>query len=148
MLVVISTGRAWAMIPLRLRLFRADAFITSNGARVVMRGGKSLFVRPIPERLALDTISWLKEQGAAVNAFYNGKALFDRDAARMVIRAGGRISLRRIVFLRILSDMRVRQAAFGAACKRSERLLKRSAVCSQPKTKRSMRWPTFPGTVR
>jgi len=98
MLVVISTGRAWAMIPLRLRLFRADAFITSNGARVVMRGGKSLFVRPIPERLALDTISWLKEQGAAVNAFYNGKALFDRDAARMVIRAGGRISLRRIVF--------------------------------------------------
>ena len=79
--VVISTGRSIAMLPGRLRRSRAvDAYITSNGARVVLRGGKTLFLRPIPRGAALPVWTALTERGAAANVFFDGKALFVRHA--------------------------------------------------------------------
>jgi hypothetical protein len=100
MLVVISTGRTLTMIPRKIRRLRCvDAFITSNGARVVLRGGETLSMRPVPQQAALGVLLRLKEQGAAVNAFYNGKALFDRCAFFSLVRSGERLSLDRIGLL-------------------------------------------------
>jgi len=100
MRVVVSTGRALEMVPKQLRRFRSvDAFITSNGARVNLRGKKPLGVQPIPNAVALETIDWLKSQGAAVNMFYNGKALLDRSALGVMAGHHKPTSIRRIVML-------------------------------------------------
>lgn len=100
MRVVVSTGRALEMVPKQLRRFRSvDAFITSNGARVILRGKKPLDVKPIPNAVALETIDWLKSQGAAVNMFYNGKALLDRSALGVMAGLHKPTSIRRIVML-------------------------------------------------
>lgn len=88
-LVAISTGRSFDMLPGKLKRSRTvDAYIISNGARVILRGGKTLLLRPLPHGAALPVWTTLNERGAAANVFFDGKALFVRcaykrmDAAR------------------------------------------------------------------
>jgi len=77
--VAISTGRSFDMLPGKLKRSRAvDAYITSNGARVILRGGKTFFLRPLPRGMALTLWTILCESGAAANVFINKKALFER----------------------------------------------------------------------
>lgn len=99
-IVVVSTGRALAMVPKRLRRLRSvDALITSNGARVVLHNGTTLSTKPIPNAAALETLDWLKSQGAAVNMFYNGKALFDRSALCVIAGLHQHASFRQIMMM-------------------------------------------------
>ena len=98
--VVISTGRSIAMVPGRLKRSHAvDAFITSNGARVVLRGGETLFLRPIPRGRALPAWSALVERGAATSVFFGGNVYFDRQAHFDIIGDRERPKLERIGML-------------------------------------------------
>ncbi len=97
MLVVISTGRTYSMIPAKLRNADCiDGFITSNGACGILRGGQTLFTHAFPKEKALQIISDLDREGAAVNAFFNGTALFDRRVLFSVMKSSERLSLHRI----------------------------------------------------
>ncbi len=99
-IVVISTGRSVVMVPGCLKRSHAiDAFITSNGARVILHGGKTLFVDPIPRGAALAVWSALVERGAATNLFFNGRACFDRHAYADLVGSRGRPILRRVAIL-------------------------------------------------
>jgi Cof subfamily protein (haloacid dehalogenase superfamily) len=90
--VAICTGRAYAMMPRRLRTLPAiDAFINSNGAAVSVRfsriGTKIIHCAPMDANTAIAALKEMLRRGGAVNAFFDGKALFDIEFGAVAAKA-------------------------------------------------------------